>query len=228
MKHKITLNNVSKRFGKFSVLEGISFEVYGGQFVSIVGPSGCGKTSLLYLIQGFTEKDEGKIETDGRTGFIFQEHNLFPWKTVKDNIMIGPLNNGKKNEAEKITNEILKEINLFEFKDYYPHQISGGMKQRVGIARCLANNPHILLMDEPFGSLDYFTKLKMQDFILKLQRKLNLTILFVTHDIDEAIKLSNKIIVLSKRPAKINTIINLDETVNKANVKDNIMKHIEI
>ena len=197
------VENLTKNFGKLTVLRDISFSVKKNEFLSIIGPSGCGKTTLLYIIQGFLKQSTGKIKIRDKTGFIFQDHNLFPWKTVKENIQFGI-------KDSKIVKSLLKEINLQGFEDYYPSQISEGMKQRVGIARALANNPEILLMDEPFASLDYLTRLKMQDFLLKLHRDKNLTIILVTHDIDEAIRLSDRIIVLSKLPAKILKIIDVD------------------
>jgi NitT/TauT family transport system ATP-binding protein len=226
MEAKIVVKNIEKSFGEIKVLDNISFNVLDKEFVSIVGPSGCGKTTLLYLTREFLDDYGGEINILGKNGFVFQDHNLFPWKTVKENIEVGPINKGKsKCEAEKITNDLLKEVNLGEFKDHYPPQISEGMKQRVGIARALANNPEILLMDEPFGSLDYLTRLKMQDFLLKLCKEKGLSVLFVTHDIDEAIKLSDKVIVLSKRPARILESIEINES-NKVIVKKRIMELI--
>ena len=226
MEAKIVVKNIEKSFGEIKVLDNISFNVLDKEFVSIVGPSGCGKTTLLYLTREFLDDYGGEINILGKNGFVFQDHNLFPWKTVKENIEVGPINKGKsKCEAEKITNDLLKEVNLGEFKDHYPPQISEGMKQRVGIARALANNPEILLMDEPFGSLDYLTRLKMQDFLLKLCKEKGLSVLFVTHDIDVAIKLSDKVIVLSKRPARILESIEINES-NKVIVKKRIMELI--
>ncbi len=219
---KIRLENVNKRFGTLCVLKNISFNVLEGEFISIIGPSGCGKTTLLHLIQGFSEQSSGSIETYGEKGFVFQDHSLFPWKTVKENIEVGPINKGKnKDVIRKITKSLIKEINLKGFENHYPNQISEGMKQRVGIARALANNPEILLMDEPFGSLDYFTRLKMQDFILKVKKERKLTILFVTHDIDEAIKLSERIIVLSRLPSRVIEIIKVNQ--DHSNLKKRIL-----
>jgi len=195
------INNLNLSFNDIEIIRDISFDVKKGEFLSIVGRSGCGKTSLLYLILGFLEANSGSIEINGKKGFVFQDHNLFSWMTVKENIKV-PLINQEKNpeDIEKISSELLKEVGLVSFEDHYPNQISEGMKQRVGIARALANNPEILIMDEPFSSLDYFTRFNMQDFILRLKEKHNLTIVFVTHDIDEAIKLSDRIIILSERP----------------------------
>jgi NitT/TauT family transport system ATP-binding protein len=205
MDHDIVVKDVKKAFGDKVILEGISFSVNKGEFVSVIGPNGCGKTVLLHMIQGFQDSSEGSIETKGKTGFVFQDHNLFPWKTVKENIEIGPINTGNKDAAEKISKRLLKEFNLAGFVDYYPNQLSEGMKQMVGIIRSLAIEPDILLMDEPFASLDYLTRMKMHGFIRNIldKRKERPTVLLVTHDIEEALQLSNRIIVLSRRPAKI-------------------------
>ena len=228
MKYKIIVENVNKNYGNLCVLKDISLNVNESEFVSIIGPSGCGKTTLLYLIQGFTKKSSGIIKVDGKLGFIFQDHNLFPWKTVKENISVGPINKGKsKNEVEQVTNFILNEIMLYKFGNSYPHQISEGMKQRVGIARCLANNPEIILMDEPFASLDYLTKLKMQDLFLRIWKKRRLTVILVTHDIDEAIKLSGKIIILTKLPARIKEIIDVKKFKDKNILKKKILNLID-
>lgn len=228
MKNKIIIRNIRKNYGKLKVLDNISFNVNEGEFISIIGPSGCGKTTLLYLIQRFIHQSSGRIEAYGRKGFVFQDHNLFPWKTIEENIKIGPINQGKsKKVVDSITNSILKEIGLFSFKGYYPHQISEGMKQRVGIARCLVNNSEIILMDEPFGSLDYLTKLKMQDFLLRLWKKRELTIVFVTHDIDEAITLSSKIIILSKLPARVREIIQVNKLEQNSIIKKRILRLID-
>ena len=222
MKAEIIVKDVGKSFGEQKILDGISFSVDRGQFVSIIGPNACGKSTLLYLIQGFIGCSGGEMMTNSRTGFIFQDHNLFPWKTVRQNIELGPVNRGYPvHKTKNMTKRLLKEVNLLGFEDHFPHQLSGSMKQRTGLARCLANNPRILLMDEPFSSLDYLTRLKMHDFIIKLRKRRRLTILFVTHDIDEAIKLSDKIVVLSKRPSKVLDVI--DVTPNNGS---RIKKHI--
>lgn len=210
MKNKILLRNANVNFGKLKVLKNISFNVKEKEFISIVGPSGCGKTTLLHLIQGFIKQSNGIIKTRGKKGFVFQEHNLFPWKTIKENIEI-------KNKNKKEVGVILDNVGLKQFQHYYPGVVSEGMKQRAGIARCLAFNSDIVLMDEPFGSLDYLTKLKVQKFLLKLYKKRGLTIVFVTHDIDEAITLSDRIIVLSKLPAHILKIIKVDKSKNLKN-----------
>ena len=214
MTNKLIIKDLCMRFGKLRVLSDISFEVKENEFVSIIGPSGCGKTTLLYLIQGLVKQTSGDVISEGRKGFVFQDHNLFPWKTIKENILIGP-------NKQSNVDFILKNFGLEEFSNFYPEQVSEGMKQRAGIARCLAYNSDILLMDEPFCSLDYLTKIKVQEFLLKLWKERKLTILFVTHDIEEAIKLSDKIVVLSKSPARVIKIIKADK-----NKSDEIKKEI--
>lgn len=211
MKPRIVVRDLGKKFGRLEVLDSISLEVKSGEFISIVGPSGCGKTTLLFLMQGFLEPMKGTIEVDGKTGFVFQDNDLFPWKTVKENIEIGPRNSGKsESEIKGITKRLLKEFELIRFEDNYPHQISGGMKKRVSIARCLANNPQIIFMDEPFSSLDYLTRIKAHDFVSRLLKRKRITAVLVTHDIDEALKLSDRIVVFSDRPARINGIVKLE------------------
>lgn len=196
-------------FGKLRVLSNISFNVKENEFVSIIGPSGCGKTTLLYIIQGLIKQTSGEVISSGKKGFVFQDHNLFPWKTIKENILIS--SNRKSN-----IDLILEHMDLSNFSNFYPSQVSEGMKQRAGIGRCLAYGSDIILMDEPFCSLDYFTRIKVQEFLLKLWKERELTILFVTHDIEEAIRLSNKIVVLSKLPAKIMKIIQVDRNESDA------------
>jgi len=201
MKNKIIVKNLCMDYKRLKVLDNISFDIKESEFVSIVGPSGCGKTTLLYLIQGFIKQKKGIIRTYGKKGFVFQDHNLFPWKTIKENIGIS---------QNVDIYPILEHIGLNNFKDYYPNQVSEGMKQRAGIGRCLAYNSDILLMDEPFGSLDYLIKIQVQKFLLRLWKVKRLTVLFITHDIDEAIRLSNRVIVLSKLPARIVEIVEID------------------
>jgi NitT/TauT family transport system ATP-binding protein len=206
-------------FGKLRVLHNISFNVKENEFVSIVGPSGCGKTTLLYIIQGLIKQTSGTIRSLGKKGFVFQDHNLFPWKTIKENISI---NSNKQSNIDLI----LENIGLRDFCDFYPDQVSEGMKQRAGIGRCLAYASDILLMDEPFCSLDYLTKIKVQEFLLKLWAERKLTILFVTHDIEEAIRLSNKIVVLSKLPARVMKIIEVDRNKSDA-IREEILGLIQ-
>lgn len=201
---------------KVKVLDNISMEIEKGSFVSIVGPSGCGKSTLLDVIAGLEKADSGFISVSGKKinkpgpdrVVVFQEDGLFPWLTVLDNVMYGlHLKKISKIDAEKKAKEILKMVHLSQYIHSYPHQLSGGMKQRVAIARALVMEPDILLMDEPFSALDEQTKMMLHNELLDIWKETKVTIFFVTHDIREAVKLSEKIVVLATRPGKIKEII---------------------
>lgn len=213
----LTLRNVGKSFKNnidesVRVLENIHFEIEKGQFVSIVGPSGCGKSTLLYLISGLEKVTEGEIQVAGEKVngpnpnriVVFQEDGLFPWATVLDNVTYGLLlKKVPKQEAEEKAIEMLKTVHLSKYIDAYPHQLSGGMKQRVSIARALVMEPDILLMDEPFAALDEQTRMTLHHELIDIWNKTKVTILFVTHNIREAVTLSEKVIVMSTRPGKV-------------------------
>jgi NitT/TauT family transport system ATP-binding protein len=211
----ITFENVSKTFlGQKEVraLDGISLTVNEGEFVALLGPSGCGKSTLLNLLAGFEKTTEGTLLFDGETvtrpgpdrGVVFQEAALFPWLNVWENVVFGPRVQGiARSDYESRARGLLKLVGLEAFADALPVQLSGGMRQRVGIARVLAMNPRALLMDEPFGALDAQTRLAMQQLLLDVWQSLGTTVLFVTHDIDEAILLSDRICVMSARPGRI-------------------------
>ncbi|QLG60325.1 ABC transporter ATP-binding protein [Halorarum salinum] len=212
-------NNVSKIYnsGKDAVkaLDDVSLTIGDQEFVSIVGPSGCGKTTLLRILDGLVEPTSGEILIDGSPvvgsgqdrGMVFQSFNLFPWRTVQENIEFGLEARGDdKSERAEIAKQHIEMVGLEGFGDAYPHELSGGMQQRVGLARALAIDPEILLMDEPFGALDAQTREIMQTELLKIWGENQKTAVFVTHDIDEAIYLSDRIIVLTDRPGQINRI----------------------
>jgi len=215
----ITFENVSKTFfGQTEVraLESISLAIDEGEFVALLGPSGCGKSTLLNLLAGFEKTTEGVLLFDGRTvthpgpdrGVVFQEAALFPWLNVWQNVVFGPQVQGiPAADYEPKAEKLLKLVGLEAFADALPVQLSGGMRQRVGIARVLAMSPRALLMDEPFGALDAQTRLSMQQLLLDVWQSLGTTVLFVTHDIDEAILLSDRIAVMSARPGRIVRII---------------------
>jgi NitT/TauT family transport system ATP-binding protein len=194
------------------VLENIQQRIENGRFVSIVGPSGCGKTTLLRIIAGLEKASAGKVLLDGRelvqgteeVGLVFQEYALFPWRTTLQNIEMGPEIKGVEKEIRRPkAMEYIKTFHLSGFENRYPRELSGGMKQRVAIARTLIMNPRVVLIDEPFGSLDSQTRNGLQEFLLGIWEKRRDTIVFVTHNVDEAVFLSDQIIVLSKRPARI-------------------------
>jgi NitT/TauT family transport system ATP-binding protein len=218
---KVRLANVSKHFGTrrgaLVAVDEVSLDIGDGEFVAIVGPSGCGKSTLLRLVAGMYAPSSGTVEihqsADERppTAMVFQDHALFPWLTVRHNIMFGPRNRGiPKKEASRIADAQLSRMGLAGFADYYPHQLSGGMKQRVGIARALAQNPEILLMDEPLGALDAQTRTLLQEQILELRQQTRPTAIYVTHAIDEAIFLADRVILMTARPGRIKEQITVD------------------
>ena len=197
---------------KLKAIEDLNFGVKENEFVCILGPSGCGKTTILNTIAGFIKSAKGKIllndkiitEPTKDIGVVFQHNVLFPWKTIRGNIEMGPKINGlSQHKTKKITDYYLQLIGLEKYANYYPYQLSGGMQQRVGIARALANNPEIILMDEPFSHLDAQTRAELHQKLLRILNKHRMTIVFVTHDIDEALILSDRILIMSKRPGKI-------------------------
>lgn len=221
----LDIDHVKKYFqikkDEITVLEDINLKIRAGEFVSIVGSSGCGKSTLLKLIIGLEEVTDGRIRVhgdradDNRIGMVFQEARLIPWKTVRKNIELG-LENYTKAERAAIVEKQLELVGLKEFSDALPSQLSGGMQQRVSIARALAVNPKILLLDEPFGALDAFTRIHMQNEVLDLWEKEKCTMLLVTHDIDEAIFLSDRVIILSDHPG----VVKREITVNLPRPRD--------
>lgn len=200
----------------FIALNDISFEVKENEFVCLLGPSGCGKSTLLKIIAGLINADSGNIIIDNKIitssgkdrGMVFQDYALFPWLTVERNIALGlEIRKENKEEIKKKVSWYIDLVDLRGFEKSYPHQLSGGMKQRVAIARVLAMNPNILLMDEPFGALDAFTRMNLQEDLMNLWRKQNFTSVFVTHDVDEAVYLADKIVVMTALPGEIKTIV---------------------
>jgi NitT/TauT family transport system ATP-binding protein len=195
-------------------LNKISFETHRREFLCVVGPSGCGKSTLVRILAGLEDHTSGDVLLNSRPvtepgsdrGMVFQGYTLFPWLTVKKNVMFGLEVNGKY-DAEQQALQWLELVGLEKFADCYPHQLSGGMKQRVAIVRALANQPRILLMDEPFGALDAQTRSRMQAHLLEIWRKIDITIVFITHDLDEAIFLADRILVLSAHPGEVRELI---------------------
>jgi len=198
--------------GQVIAVDRVTFSVRRGECVCIVGPSGCGKSTVLNTIAGLEVPYSGAVTVDGRpmvqprpeVGMVFQQPHLFPWKSVRKNIAHGPLMLGKSRaEARAIADGLIDMIGLSRFSDAYPHTLSGGMQQRVAIARALANQPRVLLMDEPFGALDAQTRSVMQDNLLELRERIDATVVFVTHDIDEAILLADRVLIMSAGPGRI-------------------------
>jgi NitT/TauT family transport system ATP-binding protein len=201
------------RAGALTALERISLEVEAGEFLCLVGPSGCGKSTLLRVLAGLVRQDEGHVEIragrPGRplTAMVFQEHALFPWRTVLDNVVFGPENRGvPRAEREERARAMLAMVGLSRFARAYPHQLSGGMKQRVGIARALANDPEVLLMDEPLAALDAQTRVILQEELLRIWAEVGVTVVYVTHSLEEALLLGDRVALLTARPGRIKRV----------------------
>ena len=216
---QISANDVGKEFQEqtTTAFENLNFEIPVGQFCSVIGPSGCGKTTLLRVIGGLEKPTKGQLRINGiegrepRFGMIFQQNDLFPWMSLRRNIEFLLENNptiGKK-EQQQIAADYLDRVGLSKFADFFPHEVSGGMQQRVSIARCFANNADILLMDEPFVFLDYQTKMELHDLLLEIWTDSGKTILFVSHDVEEAVFLSDRVLFLSDHPGTLREDISI-------------------
>jgi NitT/TauT family transport system ATP-binding protein len=197
------LRNVSHAFGAVKVLDDLTLEIESGEFIAIVGPSGCGKTTLLNLLSGHFAPTSGRIERNGRPRMVYQEDSLFPWWTVDENISLGLRKLAQNGKREGRIRELLRLIRLEGFGSHYPHQLSGGMRQRVELARALAGDVDTLLMDEPFSALDYLERLRMRQELARILQGRSHTVALVTHDIEEAAQLADRVVVLSERPAQI-------------------------
>jgi NitT/TauT family transport system ATP-binding protein len=201
--------------GEVVALRALNARIHRREFVCVIGPSGCGKSTLIRMLAGLEPQSSGEVLLDGRPvtgpgrdrGMVFQGYTLFPWLTVKRNVMFGPLRALGASEAERAALTWLDLIGMSRFADAYPHQLSGGMKQRVAIARALVNQPRILLMDEPFGALDAQTRARMQTHLLEIWKNVDITIVFITHDLDEAILLADRILVLKANPGELQEMI---------------------
>jgi NitT/TauT family transport system ATP-binding protein len=222
--HTLQIERLGKSFrtkngGALEALAGVSLDVHENDFVCIVGPSGCGKSTLLRMIAGLEKITAGSIRYQGQTvvhprkeiGMVFQEYSLLPWRSVLDNVALGPEFSGSpRAEREARAMEYLRLVGMDSFPAAFPHELSGGMRQRVAIARALANDPDVLLMDEPFGALDAHTRILMQKELLRIWENHRKTVLFVTHGVDEAIYLADRIMVMSARPGRILETITVD------------------
>lgn len=197
------LEKVSRAFGAVEVFRELSLTIARGEFVAVVGPSGCGKTTLLNLLSGYDQPSSGAVQRAGEVRMVYQQDGLFPWLTVAENIALGLRHLKSDIERARQTNELLGLIRLESFDKHYPHQLSGGMRQRVELARALAGQSDILLLDEPFSALDYLTRLRLRQELARLLEERPRTVALVTHDIEEAAQLADRIIVLSERPAQI-------------------------
>ena len=220
---KVVVDGVSKVYEserqRVEALSDVNFSVSDGEFVCLVGPSGCGKTTLFRTIAGLEAPTGGEIRLDGEPvtgpgtdrGMVFQEYGLFPWRTVRDNVAFGLEEQGvKEPERSRRVGEMLELVGLEEFADAYPKELSGGMKQRVGIARALAVDPEILLADEPFGSVDAQTRDMLHGELLRIWSETGKTVLFVTHDVEEAVKLSDRVVVMAADPGRVRDVVTVD------------------
>jgi NitT/TauT family transport system ATP-binding protein len=218
----IALENVTLAFGEgrnaVTALQSLSLTLRPGDFLSVLGPSGCGKSSLINTIAGFQRPQAGEVRVDGEQvvrpgpdrGVVFQQPTLFPWKLVWQNVNFGlKFRNVRRAQRDQMVDEILRKVGLSEFGRHYPAQLSGGMQQRVGLARVLVNKPRVMLMDEPFSSLDAQTRLMMQELLLEVWTEYGMTVLFVTHDIDEAIYLGSQVAVLTRRPGRLKALFDV-------------------
>jgi ABC-type nitrate/sulfonate/bicarbonate transport system ATPase subunit len=245
--YSLEISNLNKKFSvggrDLPVLEDINLKIQTGEFVSIVGSSGCGKTTLLRIILGLETGYEGEAVLNGKKitgpsakrGVVFQEHRLLPWLTVEENVAFGLINMKNRDEKKELTDKYMKLVGLKGFEKVFPSQLSGGMAQRAAIARALINNPEILLLDEPLGALDALTRMYMQKELEHIWEKEKLTTIMVTHDIEEAVYLSDRIILMSSRPGKIKKIINVPlsrprdrDEIYFMRIKDNLLSEFHL
>ncbi|HET9821062.1 MAG TPA: ABC transporter ATP-binding protein [Burkholderiaceae bacterium] len=225
----LSIRGVERRFDATLALSATDLEVAENDFITILGPSGCGKSTLLRIVAGLDRQTAGDVQLDGRhiegpgaaRGMVFQSYTLFPWLTVRDNVCFGLAERGlPRTEQLEIAQDFIAKVGLRGFEHHYPKQLSGGMQQRTAIARALANDPRILLMDEPFGALDHQTRELMQELLLGIWEAQKKTVLFVTHDIDEAVFMASRVVVMSARPGRIK----LDRRVELAHPRHYSMK----
>jgi NitT/TauT family transport system ATP-binding protein len=231
---KVRLRGLTKTFAvhgrRVDALAGIDLDIRGGEFLCIVGPSGCGKTTLLRILAGLDQQTTGTIDVsrDGSASrplnsMVFQEQSIFPWLSVRDNVAFGLKAQGKgRMERYRIVEPFIQKVGLSGFEDALPHQLSGGMKQRVSIARAFATDPEMLLMDEPFAALDEQTKLILQAELLRIWDELRKTVVYVTHSIDEAIVLADRILVMSARPGRIKDILDIEQVFGRPRVVEQV------
>jgi len=216
----LEVRDLTKRFatpkGSVTALENVSFRVHQREFTCVIGPSGCGKSTLVRILAGLETASSGEVLVGGEPvsgpgpdrGMVFQGYTLFPWLTVKENVMFGPKMAGTPDfAAEREARQWIEMVGLSKFENAYPHQLSGGMKQRVAIARALANQPRVLFMDEPFGALDAQTRCQMQEYLLEIWKNVDITVVFITHDLDEAVFLADRILVLDPNPGRVREFV---------------------
>jgi NitT/TauT family transport system ATP-binding protein len=230
----VEIDQVTRRFLNpkgvaFTAIRDVNVTIQPGTFCAIVGPTGCGKSTTLGMVAGLDKPSGGEVRVDGKpvrgvqdgTSFMFQADALMPWKTVLGNVALGPILKGtKKREAEALARDWIRRVGLAGFEDHHPHQLSGGMRKRVGMAAALINEPRILLMDEPFGALDVQTKAIMQTELITLWEQLRATVLFITHDLDEAVALADQVVVMTSGPGSVKAVYDIDLPRPRGAVQD--------
>ena len=224
----IKIQNIDKSFDDVKVLNDFTLDIEPGTFVSLIGPSGCGKSTLLRIIGGLEQSTSGDVFLDGEKvtkagsdrGFAFQGSNLFPWLNVRENVAFGLKARKIYREKKNDVSDIINLVGLKGFENSYPHQISGGMQQRASLARARVGHPKVLLLDEPLGALDAFTRMNLQDEILRIKNENDMTMLMVTHDVDEAIYMSDRVVVMSARPSRLEAVIDIDLPRPRVRVQD--------
>jgi len=221
---RLSLDNISHGYGEVSVLQNLNLTVKPGEFVVLVGPSGCGKTTLLNILSGYLKPRSGSVQREGIIRTVYQHDGLFPWLTVRENISMGLRLIENKSQHENELRELIELIHLQGFEDHYPHQLSGGMRQRVELARVIAGDSDILLMDEPFSALDYQTRLRMRQELVRLLEKRPRTVVFVTHDIEEAVQLADRVLVLSDRPTLISRELKINSLRPRNTTDDEVVE----
>jgi NitT/TauT family transport system ATP-binding protein len=224
----LQLTRVSRQFGAVEVLRELSLGIEPGEFVAVVGPSGCGKTTLLNLLSGFEQPSSGIVLRNGQVRMVYQDDGLFPWMTVAENISLGVRHLSRPDERRTQIDDMIRLIELKGFENHYPHQLSGGMRQRVELARALAGNSDILLMDEPFSSLDYLTRLRMRQELAHLLHERPRTVVLVTHDIEEAAQLADRVVVLTGRPAQIRRELSIQTARPRALTDPEVVRNTRI
>ena len=222
---KISINNLSKKYKNKLILKNIDLHVYEDEVVSIIGPSGCGKSTIFNILSNLTAYDSGKVDINGRFSYMYQKDLLLPYKNIIDNVSLPLILKGeKRKKSHKTVKPYFSTFGLEGYENKYPHELSGGMRQRVNFMRTFINSSDIMLLDEPFGALDSITRASMQSWLLEIKKEIKSTILLITHDIDEAIILSNRIYILSNKPAVVNKEVFVDKSIYNKDNLENIAK----
>lgn len=222
---KIIISNLSKKYKDKLILKDIDLHVYDEEIVSIIGPSGCGKSTIFNILSNLTTSDSGEVDINGRFSYMYQKDLLLPYKNIMDNVSLPLILKGeKKKKSQEIVKPYFSTFGLEGYENKYPHELSGGMRQRVNFMRTFVNSSDIMLLDEPFGALDSITRASMQNWLLDIKKEIKSTILLITHDIDEAIILSDRIYILSNKPAVVNKEVFVDKRIYSKDNLENIAK----